>query len=140
MPRRLVLGFLLVWSATLFLSELREATGLYDRRTLRFDPPASWRFGTPQVETLERCFAEARSLIPAGSVVIFLSAGPEVSQFFAWRWAAYEMPDHHVLQVASPRAVETARYLISHEVPLEHPRAVPIKALTGCQLFRIRPL
>lgn len=140
MLRRLVLGLLLAWSATIFLAELRESWDLYDRRVFLGGAPAGWRFGTQQVETVERCFAEARALIPAGSVVLFISPGAEDAQFFAWRWAAYEMPEHDVVQVSSPRAVETARFLISYQVSIQHPRAQPMKALTGCELFRVKPL
>lgn len=140
MPRRLVLGFLVAWSAALFLGELRESWELFDKRTFLGGTAAFWRFGTAQTANVEKCFAEARAIVPKDSVVIFMSPGAEDSQFFAWRWAAYSMPEHDVVQVASPNAVRTARYLIAYDMPVDHPRAVPLKDLTGCRLYRVKPL
>ena len=140
MPKRLVLGFFLAWSAFAFLAELREAMEVYDRRSVHRSDPVRWRFGTPQVETLRRCLAEARALIPPGSVVIFTSPGPEEAAFYRWRWAAYELPEDDVIRLETPRAGEIGQYLISHRVPIEHPRAEPMKALTGCRLFKVKPL
>lgn len=140
MPKRLVLGFFLAWSAFAFLSELQEALEVYDRRSIHRSYPVRWRFGTPQVGILQQCLAEARALIPPGSVVVFTSPGPEEAAFYRWRWAAYELPEHDVIRLETPRAGEIAQYLISHRVPIQHPRAEPVKALTGCRLFRVKAL
>lgn len=140
MPRRLVLGFLVVWSAFMFLAHLQKALANYDQRRVFLSDPVQWRFGMPQIEILQRCFAEARPLIPPGSVVLFTSPGPPEAEFFRWRWAAYGLPEHDVIQPETPRAPEMAEYLISHRVPIRLPRAQPMKKLTGCQLFRVRPL
>lgn len=138
--RRLVLGFLLAWSAFMFLAHLQKALANYDRRRVFLSDPVQWRFGMPQIEILQRCFDEARPLIPPGSVVLFTSPGPPEAEFFRWRWAAYGLPEHDVIQPGTPRAPEMAEYLISHQVPIRLPRAQPMKKLTGCQLFRVRPL
>ena len=140
MPRRLVLGFLVVWSAFTFLAHLQKALANYDQRRVFLSDPVQWRFGMPQIDILQRCFAEARPLIPPGSVVLFTSPGPPEAEFFRWRWAAYGLPEHDVIQPETPRAPEMAEYLISHRVPIRLPRAKPMKKLTGCQLFRVQPL
>ena len=140
MVRRLVLGFLLVWSAFMFLAHLQKALADYDRRSVFFSDPVQWRFGMPQIDVLERCFAEARPLIPPGSVIVFTSPGPEEARFFRWRWAAYGLPEYDVIQPETPRAAEMAEYLISHRVPIRLPRVKLVKKLSGCQLFRVQPL
>lgn len=140
MLRRLVLGLLLVWSAFMFLAHLQKALADYDRRSVFLSDPVQWRFGMPQINVLQRCFAEARPLIPPGSVVVFTSPRAEMADFFRWRWAAYGLPEHDVIQPEMPRAAEMAEYLISHRVPIRLPRAKLMKKLTGCQLFRIDPL
>lgn len=140
MPRRLLLGFLLAWSAIAFLTELQEAIDGFDRRTVARSDPVLWRFGTVPVEILERCMTEARPLIPPGSVVIFTSPGPPISDFYRWRWAAYFLPEVDVIQPTQPDAGKIARYLISHRVPIEHPRAELLKPLTGCRLYQVKPL
>ena len=140
-PVRLLIGFLLAWSAFAFLWELQETLETYDRRSVRqASHPGLWHFGTPQVEILQKCLAEARTLIPPGSVVVFTSPGPPDTDFFRWRWAAYALPEYDVIQPVTPRASETARYLISHRLPIQLPRLELVKALTGCQLFRVKPL
>lgn len=140
MLRRLVPGFLLVWSAFLFLAHLQKALADFDRRAVFRSDPVQWRFGMPQTEILERCFAEARPLIPPGSVVVLTSPKAEMADFYRWRWAAYWMPGHDLIQPETPGAAETAQYLISHQVPIRLPRAKLMKQLTGCQLFRVQPL
>ena len=140
MVRRLLLGFLLVWSAFLFLAHLQKALGDFDRRRIFLSDPVQWRFGMPQIEVLRQCLAEARPLIPPGSVVVFTSPRAEMADFYRWRWAAYALPEHDVIQPETPRAAEMAEYLISHRVPIRLPRARLFKQLTGCQLFRVQPL
>jgi hypothetical protein len=138
--RHLVLGLLLVWSAFMFLAHLQKALADYDRRNVFFSDPVQWRFGMPQIEVLQRCFAEARPLIPPGSVILFTSPGPQEAEFFRWRWAAYGLPEYDVIQPETPRAAEMAEYLISHRVPIRLPRAKLMKKLSGCQLYRVQPL
>jgi hypothetical protein len=138
--RRLVLGFLLVWSAFVFLVHLQKALTDYDRRSVFLSDPVQWRFGMPQIDVLQRCFAEARPLIPPGSEVVFTSPKAEQADFYRWRWAAYALPEHDVIQPETGGAAEMAEYLISHRVPIRLPRAKLVKRLTGCQLFRVDPL
>ena len=124
----------------MFLAHLQKALADYDRRSVFLTDPVQWRFGTPQIDVLQRCFAEARPLIPPGSVVVFTSPGPQDAIFFRWRWAAYGLPEYDVIQPEIPQAAEMAEYLISHRVPIRLPRAKLVKRLTGCQLFRVDPL
>lgn len=140
MPKRLLLGLLLAWSATAFLAELQEAIEVYDRRTVHRSDPVRWRFGTAPVDILERCMTEAGRLIPSGSVVIFTSPGPEAADFYRWRWAAYFLPEDDLIRPSQPGAGALAQYLISHRVPIQHPRAELVKPLTACRLYRVRPL
>lgn len=138
--RRLVLGLLLAWSAFVFLAHLQRTLADFDRRRVFLSDPVQWRFGMPQTAILERCFAEARPLIPPGSVVVFTSPRAEQADFYRWRWAAYAMPGHDVILPETGGAAEMAEYLISHRVPIRLPRAKLMKRLTGCQLFRVDPL
>jgi hypothetical protein len=141
MPKRLVLGLLLAWSAFVFLAELQKALETYDRRSVQHGGhPGLWQFGTPPVEILQQCLSEAQALIPPGSVVAFTSPGPPDADFFRWRWAAYALPEDDVIQPVTPHASEIAQYLISHRLPIQLPRLELVKALTGCQLFRVNPL
>jgi len=124
----------------MFLAHLQKALADYDRRRVFFSDPVQWRFGMPQIDVLERCFAEARPLIPPGSVIVFTSPGPPEASFFRWRWAAYGLPEHDVIQPEMRGAPAMAEYLISHRVPIRLPRARLMKQLNGCQLFRVQPL
>ena len=142
MPRmsgRLLLGFLLAWSAFAFLAELTQALEEYDRRQTLRTHPILWRFGMPQVKVLEQCLTEARQIIPRGSVVVFASPrDPAEAGFFRWRWAAYFLPELDVIRLEDPRAAEIAQYLIAHRLLIEHPRAEHLKRLTGCHLYRVK--
>jgi hypothetical protein len=139
MLRRLILVFFLAWSAFAFLTELEEALAGFDRREVARLDPILWRSGTPQVRILEQCLAEARPLIPPGSVVAFASPpGPGGADFYRWRWAAYLLPEDDVIPLSEPRAGELAQYLIAHRQPVEHPRLELIRALTGCRLYRVK--
>lgn len=124
----------------MFLAHLQEAFTNYDRREVFFSDPVQWRFGMPQIDVLERCFAGARPLIPPGSVIVFTSPGPREAEFFRWRWAAYGLPEYDVIQPDMPRAAEMAEFLISHRVPIRLPRAKLVRKLPGCQLFQVEPL
>jgi len=140
MPRRLILTFFLAWSAFAFLFELQEALAGFDRRETSRSGPVLWRSGTPQVEILEQCLAEARQIVPPGSVIAFASPqGPGGADFYRWRWAAYLLPEDDVIPLSEPRAGEIAQYLIAHRQPVEHPRIELIKPLTGCRLYRVKP-
>lgn len=138
---RLVLGLFLAWSAFAFLAELNEAFGGYDGRESYRSDPIRWRSGTLPVNILEGCLAEAREIVPKGSVVVFASPpGPGQAEFYRWRWAAYSMPEHDLIPLSDRRAGEIGQYLITHRLPIEHPRAELVKSLTGCKLYRVKPL
>ena len=138
---RLVLGLFLAWRAFAFLAELNEAFGGYDGRESYRSDPIRWRSGTLPVNILEGCLAEAREIVPKGSVVVFASPpGPGQAEFYRWRWAAYSMPEHDLIPLSDRRAGEIGEYLITHRLPIEHPRAELIKSLTGCKLYRVKPL
>lgn len=137
---RLILGLFLAWSAFAFLVELNEAFGGYDGRDFSRSDPIRWRSGMLPVNILDQCMAEAREIVPKGSVVAFASPpGPGQADFYRWRWAAYSMPEHDLISLSDRRAGEIAQYLITHRLPIEHPRAELIKPLTGCKLYRVKP-
>ncbi len=137
---RLILGLFLAWSAFAFLAELNEAFGGYDGRASSRSDPIRWRSGMLPVSILDRCISEAREIVPKGSVVAFASpSGPAQADFYRWRWAAYSMPEHDLIALSDRRAGEIAQYLITHRLPIEHPRAELIKSLTGCKLYRVKP-
>ncbi len=139
MPRRLILVLFLAWSAFAFLAELSETFAGFDRRESERADPIRWRFGVRQVEVLEQCLAEARQVIPPGSVVAFASPeGPAAAEFYRWRWAAYLLPEYDVLSISDPRAGELSQYLIAHRRQIDHPRAERMRQLTGCVLYRIK--
>lgn len=138
---RLVLGFFLAWGAFAFLAELKDALAGFDGRESSRSDPIRWRSGMVPVRILEQCLAEAREIIPTGSVVVFASPpGPGQAEFYRWRWAAYSMPEHDLIPLSDRRAGEIAEYLITHRLPIEHPRAELIRPLTGCRLYRVKPL
>ena len=125
---RLLLGLFLAWSAFAFLAELNEAFGGYYGRESYLSDPIRWRSGTLPVNILEGCLAEAREIVPKGSVVVFASPpGPGQAEFYRWRWAAYSMPEHDLIPLSDRRAGEIGQYLITHRLPIEHPRAELIK-------------
>lgn len=139
MPRRLILALFLAWSALAFLVELSDTFTSFDRRQSERADPIRWRFGVRQVETLERCLAEARREMPPGSVVAFASpSGPAAAEFYRWRWAAYLLPEYDVLAITDPKAGELAQYLIAHRQAIDLPRAERMRQLTGCVLYRVK--
>lgn len=140
LPLVLVLAGLLAWSAFAFLAELQEAVAGFDRRDTERSDAIRWRFGTRPVEILQQCLAEARLAIPPGDAVVFVSpVDGGRSDFYRWRWAAYLLPENPVLRPTDARAAETARWVVAHRQPFEHPRAVLARRLTGCVLYRVTP-
>lgn len=103
MLKRLTLGLLLAWAGAGFLLEMNGALAGWDGRAERTEPPWLWRPGMPQTAELERCLAVARREIPTGTVVAFSSLDePPGAAFYRWRWAAYLMPAHVVVQDGEP--------------------------------------
>jgi hypothetical protein len=120
--------------------EIHKALSGWDGRREWAEPSWSFRFGAPQVDRLERCLARARQVIPAGSVVAFVSpdepAGLGVA-FYRWRWAAYLMPEHNLVQPGHPAAGK-AEYLIAYDIQAGEPGLELIRRLPGGRLFRVR--
>lgn len=141
-PRRLILVLFLAWSAVAFFAELSETFAGFDRRESERADPIRWRFGVRQVDVLEQCLAEARQVIPPGSVVAFASPASAdtaaAAEFYRWRWAAYLLPEYDVLSISDPRTGELSQYLIAHRRQIDHPRAEKMRQLTGCVLYRVR--
>lgn len=139
MARKTILGLALAWAALAFVAEMSRAVGEYDRRESRFvSRPEGWRPGMPQPARLERCLAGVRETVPPGSVVAFESPGPEGARFFAWRWAAYLLPEHDVAPLLDPRTADLAQYLVTYAIRVEDPRIELIRRLPGCRLYRVR--
>jgi hypothetical protein len=139
MFRRSLLGLLVLWSAAALLAEVRGALTSWDARADWRRPAESWRFGTPQVARLERCLAPARQLLPAGSIVAFVTADePKGNALILTRWAAYLMPTHDVLAGKDPAAGMMAGYVVAYGVPLQDPETELVRWLPGCQLYRVR--
>lgn len=124
MLKRLVTALLLAWAAAGFLLEVNGALAGWDARAEVTEPPWLWRPGLPQPAELERCLAAARREIPPGTVVAFSSPDePPGAAFYRWRWAAYLMPAHDVVQDGEPAARPEHR----------------IACLPGGRLRRVRP-
>ena len=139
MLRKTILGLALAGAALAFLAEMGRAVGEYDRRESRFvGRPEDWRSGMPQVARLERCLAGVRETVPAGSVVAFESPAPDGARFFAWRWAAYLLPEYDVAPLLDSRTADAAQYLVTYAVRVEDPRIELIRRLPGCRLYRVR--
>ena len=139
MLRKLILGFVLAWSLRGFLYEVRAGLEGYDHRHERQAGPARWYFGIPQQQRLAVCLAAVREHVPPGSYVAFVSQpGPGQAEFFRWRWAAYLLPEMHVLPLDSPETPELAQYLVDYRRQMAHPWLTEMRQLPGCRLYTVR--
>jgi len=137
--RRLILGFLLCWVGFSFLAEVKKAVASYDARQRTWETPAFWRLGMPQPDRLELCLAGVRERVPAGSFVVFASpSGAQGAEFYRWRWAAYLLPEHHVIPPSHRQAGSLAQYFVTYDVRVENPRIEPMWRRPGCRLYRVR--
>jgi hypothetical protein len=110
MLKRLALGLLVAWAGAGFLLEVNGAVAGWDARKEIAELPWLWRPGLTQPAELERCLAAARREIPAGTVVAFSSPDdPPGAAFYRWRWAAYFMPAHDLVQEGEPAARPESR-------------------------------
>ena len=137
MLKRFLLGLLVVWAAAGFLFELNGAVTGYDGREWA---SARWllRLGAPEPARLERCLAPARRVIARGSAVAFASPDePRGAAFFRWRWAAYLMPAHDVIQASDPAAARLAQYAIACGTRIEDPRLEWVRDLPEGRLYRV---
>lgn len=144
MLRKPILGLLLLWCVLSFLTEMNNVLEGWDHRAHAARAPEAWRFGNPQLERLSTCLADVRERVPAGSVIAFASPeGQEIeerSAFFRARWAAWFLPAHEVLPIDDPAAPKKAEYVVDYRARLRLPRLEPVAQLSGCRLFRVRPL
>lgn len=139
MLRKLILGLVLAWTLRGFLFEVRTGLEGYDHRGDWAAGPALWRFGIPQQERLAACLAAVRKHVPAGSYVAFVSpAGESGAEFFRLRWAAYLLPEMHVLPLDRPETPGLAQYLVDYRSGFEHPWLTEMRQLPGCRLFTVR--
>jgi hypothetical protein len=138
MLKRFVLSLLVAWAAFAFLHELNRAVTGYDARAETPAHPRRWQPGMAGPVRLERCLAPARRAIDRGAVVAFASPDePAGSAFFRWRWAAYLMPAHDVIQAGDPAAARLADYAIACGTRLDDPRLAPVRELPGGRLYRV---
>jgi hypothetical protein len=140
--RKLILGCALAWGVLVFLRETGRALVAIDARAESRESVPYWRFGMPQVASLDRCLDLVRRQVPRGSVVAFASppdtAAGDRSEFFRWRWAAYLLPRHEVAPLQGPDTGRLAEYLITYQRAIENPRLVAMAELPGCKLYRVR--
>jgi hypothetical protein len=138
MLKRLVLGALTAWAAAGFLVELNRAISSWDDRD-QFVGAWGWRFHSPETDALVRTLDAARPAIPPGAVIAFTAPDdPPGVEFEAWRWVAYLMPDHDVIQVGDPEAGSLAQYAISFQTEIHHPAAEPLRRLPDGWLYRVK--
>jgi hypothetical protein len=139
MLKRLALGLLTAWAAAGFLHEVREAVAGWDDRSWKGAGPWAWRMHTPATDDLARCLRAAREAMPAGSVLALASPddAPE-AMFRRWRWAAYYLPGHDVLQASDPSAAQVARYVVAFHTEIQDPRIEPVRRLPGGWLYRVK--
>jgi hypothetical protein len=138
MLKRLVLGLIVAWAGAGFLLEVNRAVTAFDAReqaSLR----GVWQLGASSPARLERCLAPARRTIAPGSAVAFASPDkPPGAAFTRWRWAAYLMPGHDVIQANDPAGEGLAEYAIACGTLIESPRLEPLRDLPGGRLYRVR--
>jgi hypothetical protein len=133
----LVLGIGVAWSGAGLVSEVRDAVEELDARAGNA-VPFFWRFGMAPVERFARCMAAARPLLPPGSVVAFESLeGPREADFFRWRWAAYLLPEQHLVRARDARAGSPAAFLLTYRKEAQDPRYRLVSRLPGGRLYRL---
>lgn len=140
MLRKVILGLALAWACYAAVRELYAAVQGYRGRAGRLEGAIVWRPGMPQVARLERFLAAARPLLPPGSTVVFASPDDIPSDdFFRYRWAAYLLPEHDLIQLSHPASRTHGEYLLAYRPPLDHPRLQLVRRLPGGRLYRILP-
>jgi hypothetical protein len=138
MLKRLTVGVLTAWAAGAFLIELSRGVAAWDDREHSVGA-WGWRFESPETDALIRSLDVARRAIPPGAAIAFTAPDdPPGVEFEAWRWTAYLMPDHDVLQVNDPEVGDLARYAISYQKEIHHPRAEPMLRLPDGWLYRVK--
>jgi hypothetical protein len=127
------------WSAMGLLVEVRDAAEEADGRGGNA-LPFFWRFGMAPVGRFARCMAAARAVLPAGAVVAFDSAeGPRDADFFRWRWAAYLLPEQHLVRADDPRARALAGFLLTYRKQVRDSSHPLLTQLPGGRLYRVLP-
>jgi hypothetical protein len=139
--RRLILGCALLWGGLGLLVEMSRAVAEHDRRESRLvGEPELWRLGTPEPDRFERCLAGVRQVLPAGDTIAFASGFPDPSsRFFAWRWAAYLLPDYDVAPWEDLPKDWRVAAVAAWGVRLGDPRYEPVRRSPGCTIYRVRP-
>lgn len=137
--KRWFLAAAVAWAAVGFLRELHGSLTRYDLRNDRPTSPALWHLGTRAPARLQACLAEVERRIPKRATVSILSPpGPAQAEFYRWRWAAYLLPRHDVIEEGSRGATRTD-YLVAFQRVTESPELTPIFATTGCRLYEVTP-
>jgi len=138
--KRWILAAAVAWAAVGFLSELHGSLTRYDLRNDRPTLPALWHLGTRAPARLQACLAEVERRIPERTTVSILSPpGPAQAEFYRWRWAAYLLPRHDVIEEGS-RGATPADYLVAFQRVAEDPELTPIFATAACRLYRMAPV
>jgi hypothetical protein len=136
----LLLGLALVWSGAGLLGEVQSALdGFAGRQGNAL--PFFWRFGTAPVERFAGVMAAARPLLPPGSIVAFASTdGPRQADFFRWRWAAYLLPEQHVVLLNDHTGRDMAGFLgfvLTYRKQAQDPTYELVAQLPGGRLYRV---
>jgi hypothetical protein len=134
---RLLVGVYLAWGGVALEKEtIGLLSGWHDRQ--RNSPPAWWRFQSGPVERFRRCLAGAAPLLPADSVVLFLSPPDDQgAEFFRWRWAAYLLPEMNLTTLDSPDGRQLASYEITFRRPGVAPPGTRLELLRQLNLGRL---
>lgn len=126
-----------------------EATGElrgFDARSANANP-FNWRFGMAPVVRFSRCMAEARALLPPGTLVAFVSPGEGAAgrgggggndDFFRWRWAAYLLPELDLVRLQDASPPQAPSYLLTYRREAPGRRFELVRQLTGGRLYRVR--
>jgi hypothetical protein len=124
---------LLLWAAGSFSLAARQTLAEWRARADFRGPAYAWRFGTPRAEGQAGCLAGVAAMVPAGSRLALLD--PHWDSFFRWRWAAYRLAGHDVVDAAAAEAA-AATFLVAmgDQQPL---RGTLIAGGPGCRLYRL---
>lgn len=130
--RKLLLAVLLLWNVFgLARATILTVESWRNRATFNL-PPLYWRLGAPRPEELRHCAEFAGRFVPRGSRIVVADAEAD---FFRWRWAAYLLPAHDVLDTSS---VESADFLLFVGKETFPPRGTLARQEPPCSIYRLR--
>lgn len=101
---------------------------------------ASWQPGDPGPRRLERFLSVMEYYLPPGARVALTAPGkPPSEAHYLELWAGYLLPRHRILPRAGrTEKLEDAEYLLSWELPVDHPRLVEVLRHPDGGLYRVK--